>query len=30
MSLKKDKEIELRTGDQKEVSDADITNILKK
>jgi uncharacterized protein YqeY len=30
VSQKKDKEIELRTGDQKEVSDADITNILNK
>ena len=28
VSQKKDKEIELRTGDQKEVSDADVTNIL--
>ena len=30
VSQKKDKEIELRTEDQKEVSDADITNILNK
>ena len=30
VSQKKDKEIELRTGDQKEVSDADVTNILNK
>ena len=30
MSQKKDKEIELRTGDQKEILDTDITNILNK
>ena len=30
VSQKKDKEIELRTGDQKEILDTDITNILNK